>query len=157
MDANSLHTDIWLKLMYNCVLLSSFVWVVQSRDCDWQGLGCRYTLGGLYLAHYDSSPAGIFDEVWDYLSIKSNLLCILDNSWQLSSTFVLLAMSWTGITAVSNIQNRECVVNCFKCFTSHFDKMCMLHTLFDCPCMHRWWCLQVLSGTHLLHARKCSF
>jgi hypothetical protein len=39
-----------------------------------------YTLGGLYLAHYDSSPAGIFDEVWDYLSIKSNLLCILDNS-----------------------------------------------------------------------------
>ena len=24
---------------------------------------CRYTLGGFYLAKYDSSPAGVFDEV----------------------------------------------------------------------------------------------
>lgn len=34
---------------------------------------CRYTLGGFYLAHYDSSPAGVFDEV--FLNHKLYKLC----------------------------------------------------------------------------------
>lgn len=34
---------------------------------------CRYTLGGFFLANYDDSPAGIFDEV-----LYFNFNCFLD-------------------------------------------------------------------------------
>ena len=32
-------------------------------DSDSQFFFCRYTLGGFFLANYDDSPAGKFDEV----------------------------------------------------------------------------------------------
>lgn len=32
---------------------------------------CSYTLGGFFLANYDESPAGVFDEVGTYISFGS--------------------------------------------------------------------------------------
>ena len=49
-------------------------------------LWCRYTLGGLYFAQYDSSPAGKFDEVrplkvrWCWTSMPS-VVGVVQGSW----------------------------------------------------------------------------
>lgn len=37
----------------------------------------RYTLGGIFLAHYNNSPAGMFDEVGKQTKNKVNLNCFL--------------------------------------------------------------------------------
>lgn len=38
---------------------------------------CRYTLGGFFLASYDDSPAGVFDEVLYYYCFRKLLIQFL--------------------------------------------------------------------------------
>lgn len=46
---------------------------------------CRYTLGGFFLASYDDSPAGVFDEVLYYYCFRKLLIQFLEITLKLRS------------------------------------------------------------------------
>lgn len=59
----------WLKLLGMYVTLIKFYFIFLLWNFDFVTIIYRYTLGGFFLASYEDSPVGVFDEVMFFQSI----------------------------------------------------------------------------------------
>eukprot|EP00878_Enallax_costatus_P029060 GHUV01031446.1.p1 GENE.GHUV01031446.1~~GHUV01031446.1.p1 ORF type:complete len:141 (-),score=10.20 GHUV01031446.1:413-835(-) len=81
---------------------------------------CRYTLGGVYLARYDDSPAGTFDEVcrsqpWGQIQECSSVSSSCKDSgaeYEQQFTLSWLATSAVALVSTSSCNGHHCVAAC---------------------------------------------